>query len=409
MSETKTEEPTVAATAKSDEEPVESKTPTKRTPKRKADAFQKESEELLKNLGVSVDMEDGRRRTRSSARGVTATPPTTPATPPAKRARGSSTTPKRGRGHPEDDDREAEGQELMSTPKKRGILGPKKLAVLVEDVAKKDEASGVDRADSVKEQKDTKEKETDATGVTSSSGVADEKPVKVHEAKEESQLNETKNAEEAGKKDEPSPVKVVESKQHEKLDADKSSRKPDDRKSNTDVTTKDESIAENVEAVVEAKPTDEPMEVDGQDTKSSTVADVTTKDESSKVTVEAKQDTDVVVVIETKQDAETVEHMPNAQSNEVNTESNGKGDSAAVRNTPAKEVASAGVTEEGKKEAVEGCTIQESDKTTASSVAVNNVETAAPTAINVVEKVSTNVESKIVTNESTVVEPATAT
>ncbi|XP_053680009.1 nucleolin-like, partial [Anopheles nili] len=106
------------------DEAVEVKTPTKRTPKRKADAFQKESEELLKTLGVSVDMEDGRRRTRSSARGggVVATP-VTPATPPAKRARGTTTTPKRGQ--------EAEAattpNSKTATPKKRGHVEPKNL------------------------------------------------------------------------------------------------------------------------------------------------------------------------------------------------------------------------------------------------------------------------------------------
>ncbi|XP_052869968.1 nucleolar protein dao-5 [Anopheles cruzii] len=102
----------------------EVKTPTKRTPKRKAEAFQKESEALLKNLGVTVDLDDGRRRTRSSSRAVTATPPTTPATPPAKRARGAATQSKSP--SPASD----EAQKSKATPKKREhVVEPRKIVL----------------------------------------------------------------------------------------------------------------------------------------------------------------------------------------------------------------------------------------------------------------------------------------
>ncbi|XP_058062580.1 neurofilament heavy polypeptide-like isoform X2 [Anopheles bellator] len=97
---------------------------TKRTPKRKAEAFQKESEALLKNLGVTVDLDDGRRRTRSSSRAVTATPPTTPATPPAKRARGAATQPKSPSQALD------ETQKSKATPKKREhVVEPRKIVL----------------------------------------------------------------------------------------------------------------------------------------------------------------------------------------------------------------------------------------------------------------------------------------
>lgn len=76
----------------------EHKTPTKRTPSKRMSIIeraQRESEELIKNMGGSLDVEGG-RRTRSSARGANA--PSTPSTPPpAKKARTTTTTPRRGR------------------------------------------------------------------------------------------------------------------------------------------------------------------------------------------------------------------------------------------------------------------------------------------------------------------------
>lgn len=61
-----------------------------------------ESEELVKSLGGSVE---GGRRTRSSTRGVPATPP-----PPAKKARIS--TPRRGKKAKEEEETAAEAQEV---------------------------------------------------------------------------------------------------------------------------------------------------------------------------------------------------------------------------------------------------------------------------------------------------------
>ncbi|XP_055541692.1 muscle M-line assembly protein unc-89 isoform X2 [Wyeomyia smithii] len=91
---------------------------TKRTPSKRKDAFQKESEELLKNMGMDPSEEGGRRRTRASTRGVNSTP-TAPATPPAKKSR-TAATPKRGRGKKDDDDEEKSPDAEAKTPKKRG-------------------------------------------------------------------------------------------------------------------------------------------------------------------------------------------------------------------------------------------------------------------------------------------------
>lgn len=74
-------------------------TPVKRTPSKRLTAVeraQRESEELVKTLGGSLDIEGG-RKTRSSTRGTPSKSSVVHTPPPTKRARGSG-TPKRGRG-----------------------------------------------------------------------------------------------------------------------------------------------------------------------------------------------------------------------------------------------------------------------------------------------------------------------
>lgn len=80
------------------------KAPAKRTPSKRmsfVERAQKESEELVKNMGGSLEL-DGGRRTRSSTRGTPTRASATPTPPPAKKARTSpanaSSTPSRGRG-----------------------------------------------------------------------------------------------------------------------------------------------------------------------------------------------------------------------------------------------------------------------------------------------------------------------
>ncbi|XP_011179319.2 neurofilament heavy polypeptide [Zeugodacus cucurbitae] len=84
---------------------VESKkTPAKRTPSKRMsfiERAQKESEELVKNMGGSLEL-DGGRRTRSSTRGTPTRASAASTPPPAKKARTSpanaSSTPSRARG-----------------------------------------------------------------------------------------------------------------------------------------------------------------------------------------------------------------------------------------------------------------------------------------------------------------------
>ncbi|CAD6991218.1 uncharacterized protein LOC101449255 isoform X1 [Ceratitis capitata] len=80
------------------------KTPAKRTPSKRMsfiERAQKESEELVKNMGGSLEL-DGGRRTRSSTRGTPTRASAVSTPPPAKKARTSpanaSNTPSRGKG-----------------------------------------------------------------------------------------------------------------------------------------------------------------------------------------------------------------------------------------------------------------------------------------------------------------------
>ncbi|XP_055922984.1 anti-sigma-I factor RsgI5 [Eupeodes corollae] len=75
-------------------------TPVKRTPSKRLSAVeraQRESEELVKTLGGSLDIEGG-RKTRSSTRGTPSRSNVVHTPPPTKRSRATTGTPKRGRG-----------------------------------------------------------------------------------------------------------------------------------------------------------------------------------------------------------------------------------------------------------------------------------------------------------------------
>lgn len=100
---------------------VENKKPsTKRTPSKRLsfiERAQKESEELVKNLGGSLELEGG-RRTRSSTRGTPTRSAIVATPPPVKKARASPatsvtpTTPRRGRGRKIDISKEPAEKQL---------------------------------------------------------------------------------------------------------------------------------------------------------------------------------------------------------------------------------------------------------------------------------------------------------
>lgn len=84
--------------------------PTKSTPSKRKSKLEREraeSEEIIKAMGGAV--EEGGRRTRSSARGATATPATPP---PAKKPRVA--TPRRGRPKKDDAIIESEKTDQVS-------------------------------------------------------------------------------------------------------------------------------------------------------------------------------------------------------------------------------------------------------------------------------------------------------
>ncbi|XP_058118816.1 uncharacterized protein LOC131284958 [Anopheles ziemanni] len=371
MSDTKSEEQAVAANAKPEGETAEIKSPTKRTPKRKADAFQKESEELLKTLGVTVDMEDGRRRTRSSARGGgPATPTATPATPPAKRARGGAQTPTSKRGKPTEE--VVPGEESHNTdkgtPKKRTHVEPKKL-----DLTDKNEASSKDDKD-----------QPEVDGTETSTAVA-------KDADSEKEVTKDKEAESV--KDEADSTKdAAEVKQQEPAKTE------DAQKETTTVTgEKNDSGVEEIKSDSSKTP-DTPMEVDVQEDKPPAV-----------VADEAKPTNDVKPTDEEKTAVQESEQLPpSVDETGSSAKEENVGKSAESNGTPeVKDVTSETETEVVQATDVlkESAPTQEAEKTP-SSVSVNDVVSAAQNNAN--EKDSPTVESKIVTNDTAAVEPATA-
>lgn len=367
MSDTKSEEQAVAANAKPAGETAEIKTPTKKTPKRKADAFQKESEELLKTLGVTVDMEDGRRRTRSSARGGgPATPTTTPATPPAKRARGGTQTPssKRGKLAEEAVSGEESHNTDKGTPKKRTHAEPKKL-----DLTDKNESSKND------------EDQPDVEGTEAATAVA-------KDADKEKEV--VKDVEAEPVKDEADSTKdAVEVKQQE-------SAKTEDVPKETTTATEEKNDSAVEESKTDSSKTPEtPMEVDVQDDKpAAVVADEVQPTNEVKPTDEEKT---------SAQESEPQPHSVNetgssAKEETVEQPAESNGAPEAKSDAAVEVVQAADVLKES-------APTQEAEKTP-SSVTANDVVSAAQN--NAEEKDSPNVESKIVTNDTAAVEPATA-
>ncbi|KFB45848.1 hypothetical protein ZHAS_00013803 [Anopheles sinensis] len=345
MSDTKSEEQAVAANAKPEGETAEIKSPTKRTPKRKADAFQKESEELLKTLGVTVDMEDGRRRTRSSARGGgPATPTTTPATPPAKRARGGAQTPssKRGKATEEAAPGEESHKTDKGTPKKRTHAEPKKL-----DLTDKNESSSKDDED-----------QPEVDGTETSTAVAKEA---------ESEKEVTKDVEVESVKDEADSTKdavdVKEKEPAKKEDVPKETKTTATGEKNVSVVEESKSVS--------SKPDDTPMEVDVQEEKPTAVV----ADEAKPSTNEVKPtDEEKTSVKEPEQLSHNKvdESGSSAKEEKVDqpAESNGTPEAKDVASDAAVEVVQAADVLK------EGVPTQEAEKTP-SSVTVNDVVSAA--------------------------------
>nr|XP_014092567.1 neurofilament heavy polypeptide isoform X1 [Bactrocera oleae] len=112
---------------------VESKkTPVKRTPSKRMsfiERAQKESEELVKNMGGSLEL-DGGRRTRSSTRGTPTRASAASTPPPAKKARTSpanaSGTPSRGRGRGRKIEISEESEEAQEVAEPKATKTPEK-------------------------------------------------------------------------------------------------------------------------------------------------------------------------------------------------------------------------------------------------------------------------------------------
>ncbi|XP_037945996.1 E3 ubiquitin-protein ligase RNF12-B isoform X2 [Teleopsis dalmanni] len=131
---------------------MEKKTPVKRTPSKRrsfVERAQKESEELVRNMGGSLELEGG-RRTRSSSRGT----PTHITPPPIKKAKVSPATPKtpgRGRGRKLNvSTNSAEEEENIEKNKKK----PKDDAE--KNVEKEENIVDLDETEAVKVDKDIK-------------------------------------------------------------------------------------------------------------------------------------------------------------------------------------------------------------------------------------------------------------
>lgn len=124
----------VEATKPTESSPkVESKkTPVKRTPSKRMsfiERAQKESEELVKNMGGSLEL-DGGRRTRSSTRGTPTRSSAASTPPPAKKARTSpanaSSTPSRGRGRGRKIETSEESEDAKEVAEPKAIKTPEK-------------------------------------------------------------------------------------------------------------------------------------------------------------------------------------------------------------------------------------------------------------------------------------------
>lgn len=134
----------------------------KRTPSKRMsyiERAQKESEELVKNMGGSLEIEGG-RRTRSSTRGTPTRAVATSTPPPAKKARTSpasgASTPTRPRGRGRKIDTSEDGveeEETKPTPSKKNTpaKGKKSAAKQVADEEdEEDEEEESKRAEKVK-------------------------------------------------------------------------------------------------------------------------------------------------------------------------------------------------------------------------------------------------------------------
>uniref|UniRef100_A0A182QEQ8 Uncharacterized protein n=1 Tax=Anopheles farauti TaxID=69004 RepID=A0A182QEQ8_9DIPT len=369
------------------DETVEAQTPTKRTPKRKANAFQKESEELLKNLGVSMDLEDGRRRTRSSARGsTTTTPTTTPATPPAKRARGGSSTPKRGEKPTED----VTTPSKAATPKKRGALQlePKKLVVLVD--AELPKGYTLNKQGTTAEKKNTS-KDTSETTVSVEAEVVDSG--KGSETSKNEEENVQKEDIKKLPEEDSSSEKAVESKSEivtEEKKEDITEKKEThavvevaQEKKEEPAPVKEDTVPSNLaqsKETVEEKPSEpEPMEVDGQQNEKPTeTVNEATREDQPQVSEDAKS----------AESSKPDESKSDAEVNEVKVcESNG---SAPVTTTTEPEKASDAVEEAAPTSAKEEVV----EKPAVESKETNNTEATPPS----VPEVSKEAEPAVTKN-----------
>lgn len=167
-------------------------TPVKRTPTKRLSAVeraQRESEELVKTLGGSLDIEGG-RKTRSSTRGTPSRSTVVQTPPPAKRARGAA-TPKRGRGRKLETSIE---EEIKTSPEKAPQDVESKEEIKENstvEVAKPEEKNDNNKSESIPSKPDEKTspvKEDDkpepmeVDGINTASNNVNEEPSKADES-----------------------------------------------------------------------------------------------------------------------------------------------------------------------------------------------------------------------------------
>lgn len=178
-------------------EVVENKpvTPVKRTPTKRLSAVeraQRESEELVKTLGGSLDIEGG-RKTRSSTRGTPSRTNAVNTPPPTKRARGTG-TPKRGRG-----------RKLETAIEDETKISPEKTSIDLES-SNNEKTTEVSNVDATKPEEKSEDNKNDTTAT--SSEVIDEKssPIKEDDKPEPMEVDGSNicnnSGEESGKAEE---------------------------------------------------------------------------------------------------------------------------------------------------------------------------------------------------------------